>query len=200
MNFIYRSQLPKSEAEVRADLAAWIAEVEAHKSTVGVPAPFPEYELLRHLVPGFVVLEDEDYAPPSEVSPGEETREQAIARLWKSIKSERDRRKAGGVKLSVGGVDKWFHSDDPSRIQQLGLVMMGENIPEVLQWKTMDGTFVTMTPALATQIFQAVAAHDIAVFGIAEQHRANMEASESPADYDYSTGWPQTFAEWQAEQ
>lgn len=63
MKTIYRSQLPKSEAEVRADLAAWIAEVEAHKDTVGVPAPFPEYELLRHLVPGFVVLEDEDPEP-----------------------------------------------------------------------------------------------------------------------------------------
>lgn len=63
MKTIYRSQLPKSEAEVRADLAAWIAEVEAHKGTVGVPAPFPEYELLRHLGPGFVVLEDGDYAP-----------------------------------------------------------------------------------------------------------------------------------------
>lgn len=64
----------------------------------------------------------------------------------------------------------------------------------------MNGTFVTMTQALAMQIFEASAAHDVAVFGIAEQHRTNMEASESPDDYDYSTGWPQTFAEWQAEQ
>jgi hypothetical protein len=129
-----------------------------------------------------------------------ESSEEVKARVWESIKSERDKRKASGVKVTVSGVDKWFHSDDASRIQQIGLVMMGANIPNGLQWKTTDGTFVTMTQALAMQIFEASAEHDVAVFGIAEQHRANMEASESPDDYDYSTGWPQTFAEWQAEQ
>lgn len=87
MNFIYRSQLPKSEAEVRADLAAWIAEVEAHKGTVGVPAPFPEYELLRHLTADFVVLEDHEYMSPEMPEPSEETTTQKIARLKREIRS-----------------------------------------------------------------------------------------------------------------
>ena len=107
------------------------------------------------------------------------------------IKAERDRRKAGGVKVGA----KWFHSDDGSRIQQMGLVMMGAAIPANLQWKTMDGTFITMTQTLASQVFQAVAASDQAVFTAAETHRATMEASTDPASYDYSTGWPKIYGE-----
>lgn len=116
---------------------------------------------------------------------------QLQAEAWVGIKAERDRRKAGGVKVGV----KWFHSDDGSRIQQMGLVMMGASIPANLQWKTMDGSFITMTQALASQVFQAVAASDQAVFTAAETHRATMEASADPASYDYSTGWPKIYGE-----
>lgn len=113
------------------------------------------------------------------------------AELWERIKAERERRKAGGVKIG----DKWFHSDDGSRIQQMGLVMMGASIPANLQWKTMDGTFITMTQTLASQVFQAVAANDQAIFAAAEGHRVAMEASADPAAYDYSTGWPKIYGE-----
>ena len=107
------------------------------------------------------------------------------------IKAERDRRKAGGVKVGA----KWFHSDDASRIQQMGLVMMGAGIPANLQWKTMDGSFITMTPALAQQVFIAQAASDQAIFTAAETHRVAMEASADPASYDYSGGWPKIYGE-----
>lgn len=119
------------------------------------------------------------------------TPEQVKARVWVAIKAERDRRKTGGVKVGA----KWFHSDDGSRIQQMGLVMMGTSIPANLQWKTMDGTFITMTQTLASQVFQAVAASDQAIFGVAEAHRVAMEASADPAAYDYLTGWPAIFGE-----
>ena len=112
------------------------------------------------------------------------------------IKTERDRRKYAGVKVG----DHWFHSDDPSRIQQMALSMMGAAMPAGIMWKTMAGDFVEMTPALAGYIFAAVAAGDQAIFAVAEQHRLAMEASDDPAGYDYSTGWPQTFEEWEAEQ
>ena len=119
------------------------------------------------------------------------TVEQSKAHKWEGIKGERDRRKAGGVKVGA----KWFHSDDGSRIQQMSLVMMGASIPANLQWKTMDGTFITMTQTLASQVFQAVAASDQAIFTAAETHRATMEASADPAAYDYSTGWPKIYGE-----
>ncbi len=110
-------------------------------------------------------------------------------RAWEEIKRERDVRKAGGVKVG----DNWFHSDTDSRIQQIGLVMMGAGIPANLQWKTMSGAFVTMTPTLAGQIFAATAAHDQAAFAVAEQHRIAMESSADPAAYDYSSGWPAVY-------
>lgn len=105
---------------------------------------------------------------------------------WNAIKAERDRRQVLGVKVGANR----FHSDDKSRIQQLGLVMMGAGIPAGLQWKTLDGEFVVMTPALAQQIFGATAASDQAIFAAAEMHRQAMMASAAPATYDFSAGWP----------
>jgi hypothetical protein len=105
---------------------------------------------------------------------------------WEEIKTERDRRQVLGVVIGT----KKFHSDPASRIQQLGLVLMGANIPVNLQWKTMDGSFVSMTPTLAEQIFSATASSDQAIFAAAEVHKANMMASANPQTYDFSNGWP----------
>ena len=113
---------------------------------------------------------------------------QALA--WDRIKNERDRRKYLGVKVGA----HWFHSDNPSRIQQIALAMMGNAIPAGLMWKTLTTSpppvFVTMTPALAQGIFTATAASDAAIFAAAEAHRTAMEASSTPESYDCSVGWP----------
>lgn len=112
--------------------------------------------------------------------------------VWLHIKAERDHRtENGGYKVGT----KWFHSDQKSRSQQLGLVLLGGNIPANLQWKTMDGSFVTMTPGLASQVLAAAAASDQAIFAAAEAHRQAMEACADPAAYDFSTGWPKVFGE-----
>ena len=82
---------------------------------------------------------------------------------------------------------------DYSRIQQLGLVMMGANLPAI-QWKTLGGGFVTMTPALATGIFQATAQADTRIFAAAELHRAALAALtdfRAIDAYDFSGGWPE---------
>lgn len=110
--------------------------------------------------------------------------------VWEKIKSLRDSRKAGGVQVA----GNWFHSDELSRTQQLGLVIMGESLPPI-QWKTMGGNFVIMTPTLALGIFQAVATHDTNTFANAEIHRAAMQASSDPFAYDYTTGWPPIYGE-----
>lgn len=116
---------------------------------------------------------------------------------WERIKNERDRRKYLGVKVGA----HWFHSDDSSRIQQLGLVMMGASIPPELQWKTLTlsgpPVFVAMTQALAGGIFQATAASDAALFEAAELHRIAMEASDTPEGYDFSGGWPASIEDEQ---
>lgn len=76
--------------------------------------------------------------------------------IWKLIQKERDRRKYAGVQAN----GYWFHSDDASRIQQMALSMMGVAMPAGIQWKTMAGDFVEMSPELANQILAAVAAND----------------------------------------
>lgn len=123
------------------------------------------------------------------------TAAQIVATKWDAIKAERDRRKAGGVKVKVGTTNKWFHSDDASRIQQMALVMMGASIPAGLQWKTMDGTFVAMDQTIASNVFAAVAASDQAIFAVAEGHKTAMEASADPSTYDFPTGWPKIYGE-----
>jgi len=115
-------------------------------------------------------------------------RRQALA--WETIKAERDRRtEVGGFRVG----DKWFHSDKISRCQQINLALTGDAIQSNLQWKTMDGSFVTMTASLAKQILSASAASDQAIFAAAEQHKAAMLEADDPATYDFSKGWPEKF-------
>ena len=110
---------------------------------------------------------------------------------WEAIKQERDRRTQQGGYQVAG---KWFHSDTFSRTQQMGLVMMGANIPANLQWKTMDGSFVTMTQTLAGQVLAAAAASDAALFARAEQIKAAMEAD--PLTFNLQAkSWPVMFGD-----
>jgi hypothetical protein len=138
---------------------------------------------------GKLIVADEDGHPQLQDAPVPplSTRQESA---WERIKTERDRRtqQAG---YQVNG--HWFHSDTFSRTQQLGLVIMGPNMPPGVQWKTMTGEMVTMTPALAGQIFAAAAASDIAIYTAAETHRAAMLASADPDTYNFSGGWPPTF-------
>lgn len=110
---------------------------------------------------------------------------------WKEIQAYRDVRKTMGTFVGT----KWFNSDDFSRIQQLGLVMMGQNMPQGIMWKTMDSSFIPMTPLLAQQIFMTVASADMTIFGVAEHHRQAMLASPNPDVYDFSAGWPKVYGE-----
>lgn len=112
--------------------------------------------------------------------------------MWERIKAERDSRTETGG-FHAGG--HWFHSDQKSRSQQLGLVLLGAAIPAGLQWKTMDGTFVPMTAALAQQILAAAASYDQAVFAVAEAHKAAMAALPDPSAYDFSGGWPPAYGD-----
>ncbi len=109
-----------------------------------------------------------------------------VATVAEQIKAERDRRKGLGV--TVG--EHRFHSDDASRIQQIGLVMFGASMPAGIKWKTMDGAFVEMTPALAQQIFAAQTQRDMILFAACELHIAAARASDDPLKYDYLVGWP----------
>lgn len=108
---------------------------------------------------------------------------------WLRIKAERDKRKGAGILVD----GNWFHSDDASRIQQIALTMLGSNLPTGIMWKTMTGSFVEMTPSLAVNIFQTNIAYDKANFANAEVHRQAMLVDPDPENYDYSSGWWQSY-------
>lgn len=129
------------------------------------------------------------------------------AEIWEHTKTERDRRKSGGFKVATDGGDKWFHSDADSRIQHLGLKdkardliaaggAMTDNLSilgQPVRWKTMDGSFATITAQLAFDIVAAAVALDARLFAVAEVHRVAMETAADPSSYDFSAGWPETF-------
>ena len=135
--------------------------------------------------------------------PAQSATEAKAAKL-EAIKAKRTAIKAGGVKVGT----KWYHSDETSRTQYIGLLRMADAAVAAggtgtttlqyggqdIQWKTMDGTFIKMTVQRANDVFNAVSGLDFAAFGAAETHKAAMEASADPASYDFAAGWPATFA------
>lgn len=126
-------------------------------------------------------------------------------RKWGEIKEQRDSRRASGVKVGA----YWYHSDDTSRIQWLGIKdsardilaaggAMSDNIQilgQHLVWKTLSGSFIPVTVQVAFNVNQSIKDLDATLFAIAEQKRAAVNASSTPATYDPTTGWPQTYAE-----
>lgn len=106
------------------------------------------------------------------------------------IKSYRDYLVVNGG-YNVNG--KWYHSDGLSRTQQLALVLLGGSLPAGIEWKTMDKTFVTMTPALAAQVFQAAVTKDTAVFAHSESLIAAIQAAVDPSIINIYTGWPENY-------
>lgn len=133
--------------------------------------------MLASLVPeGEAVL---PYAPPTKT----------YDQVWEAIKTVRDHKTQQGGFPAAG---KWFHSDNFSRGQHLGMVIAGAGLPAI-PWKTMDGSFVMTTPALAQQIFAAAFAQDTTLFAHAEALRA--QAQVDPNSVDITAGWPATFQE-----
>lgn len=132
--------------------------------------------------------------------------------IWENIKAERDRRKTGGFQHA----GRWYHSDIESKAQHLGnkdtardqLAAGGEMADHLLDpltghqivWKTMSGEFVPLTCQLAFDIVAAGKSAEFANYAAALAHKAAMERSANPPAYDYSGGWPQTYAEFVAAQ
>jgi hypothetical protein len=115
--------------------------------------------------------------------------EQLAQVRWNKLKVLRDDKMMnGGCKVEVSvGVFKWFHSDTHSKLQQASLKAAGAELPAGIMWKTMDGSFVEMTPALANSLFWAQLATEQAIFTVAETKKNDST--------DVQAGWPETYQE-----
>lgn len=119
----------------------------------------------------------------TEVAPYTESTEHLALVRWQKIKQKRDELTDNGGCL-VGG--KWYHTDTKSKQQQMALTMLGAAIPANLQWKTMDGSFITMTQTLAAQLFAAQITREQTIFAHAEALKADINS-------DINAGWPARY-------
>ena len=135
-------------------------------------------------------------------------RREAVAN---QIRALRDSKKDGGFKLVINETDYWFHSDQDSRIQYLGLknlaydakaegatndtvmTTLGQN----LVWKTMAGTWIPVTVKLAYDMVKGISELDATLFAVAESFINVVMASENPEEavvgYEASPAWPAAF-------
>lgn len=128
----------------------------------------------------------------------EEVLSEAKEQIWEQIKAYRKERiMNGGFKVTVDGTTKWFYSDADSRTQYNTLSNAGIGQPDlsIPNWKTMDGTLVTITVALANEIQLHGIIQEATTFACAEGHRVAALASTDPLEYNYKTGWPVIFGE-----
>lgn len=114
---------------------------------------------------------------------------------WEDCKRYRDDVRNNGGFLVAGTY--WFHSDTPSKIDQLGLVnaMMMNVLPPV-EWSLLDGSTALLTPTLVQQIFQTAMTVRGSNFAISKAHKASIYASTDPLNYDFTGGgWVPIFGE-----
>lgn len=120
------------------------------------------------------------------------------AEVWERIKAKRyDNLRHGVYIKSVG---KWFQTDDATRLQYLALALesVTGGFKKPINWKTMDNSFLMLTPELLREIMQAMHDDEEADFINAEKHKAAMLKAENPLKYDYSDGWTANFDEQSA--
>jgi hypothetical protein len=130
--------------------------------------------------------------------------------MAEKVKELRDTRKYKGFNIVLSGGSYWIHSDDPSRIQLLGLAlasvlsMINPTVfpfPVGKQWKTMaknpDGSpiKIVLTSAIALQVVLTFLYVEGINYEVCESHIAAINTSSDPLAYDYSTGWTPVFGE-----
>lgn len=113
--------------------------------------------------------------------------------MWERIKAKRyDNLRHGVYIKSVG---KWFQTDDATRLQYLALALesVTGGFKKPINWKTMDNSFLQLTPDLLREIMQTMHDNEQADFANAEKHKAAMLKAENPLEYDYSGGWTDNY-------
>lgn len=126
-------------------------------------------------------------------------KEQQQDEMWERIKDKRyDNLRHGVYAKSVG---KWFQTDDATRLQYLALALesVTGGFKKPINWKTMDNSFLMLTPELLREIMQTMHDDEEADFINAEKHKAAMLKAENPLEYDYSGGWTANYEQSAAE-
>lgn len=103
---------------------------------------------------------------------------------WERIKQIRDELTDEGGCFVAG---KWFHTDPKSKQQQQALRMLGASLPADVWWKTMDGSFISLTPEIVADLFAAQVQREMAIFAVAEAKRLDSTP--------INEGWPDRYVD-----
>ena len=120
--------------------------------------------------------------------------EAIYAEKWEQIKEVRTFKMGDGVLLQ--SVGKWFHTDLYSKQQIQALVVANLiGIYKTTAWKTLDNTYVQLTPMLLLQVFGAMLENESRLFDIGKLHYESLYTSSDPVNYDPASQWPTTFSD-----
>lgn len=113
---------------------------------------------------------------------------------WEKIKEIRTFKMSDGV--FIQSIGKWFHTDLYSKQQIQALVVTNLiGIYKTTAWKTLDNTYVQLTPMLLLQVFGAVLENESRLFDIGKLHYESLYTSSDPVNYDPASQWPTTFSD-----
>ena len=113
---------------------------------------------------------------------------------WEKIKEIRTFKMNDGVLLQ--SIGKWFHTDPDSKQQIHAMVTTNViGMYKVTAWKTLDNTYVQLTPPLLLQLFGAMLENEALLFKIGKLHYDMLHTSQDPANYDPASQWPTTFSD-----
>lgn len=148
----------------------------------------------------FYVTKNDDGSYKTILKPKDELNK----KVWEKIKGKRDFHEfSGGVKVG----DNWFHNDVTSKQKWDAMALKAymdnslnddpyQILGQQVIWKTMSGSFVPVTADLISSVKRKFEEHVATVYVVAEQHKTAMLLLENPFEYDYLSGWPQTYQEW----
>ena len=120
--------------------------------------------------------------------------EAIYAEKWEQIKEVRTFKMGDGVLLQ--SIGKWFHTDLYSK-QQIHAMVTANTIGlyQAVSWKTLDNSYVQLTPALLLQVFGAMLENESRLFDIGKLHYESLYTSSDPVNYDPASQWPTTFSD-----
>ncbi|EFM88736.1 tail fiber assembly protein [Actinobacillus pleuropneumoniae serovar 4 str. M62] len=120
-----------------------------------------------------------------------------IAKMREQINALRDEKSASGV--YVEALDKWFDSDAKAQSKLLGLKatmdLVGSDI--TVSWTCADNKdFENFGKPQLTAVIAAILQAENHNHTVARQHKAALEQADNPLEYDYSSGWSKTYADF----
>lgn len=134
---------------------------------------------------------------------------QAVRENQKSAKREGINRKRDDVcfgGIYIESLGKWFDTDETSFVKMIGAKAVmdddfanGQEIQPEL-WICADNSVIQLSRDDLALIIRSIKQNVSNMHAVAVQHKALLEQSDNPLEYDFSAGWSKTYAEYVNEQ